>query len=102
MDKLFYNGKIRTLNHSGAVVQAVGVKDGRVAFIGTNEEAAEIACEEKIDLRGRLMLPGFVDSHLHMLHYAFVEKSVKLFDCTSVEDCLAAAEKRLKARGKSR
>ena len=99
MDKLFYNGKIRTLNHSGAVAQAVGVKDGRVAFIGTNEEAAEIACEEKIDLRGRLMLPGFVDSHLHMLHYAFVEKSVKLFDCTSVEDCLAAAEKRLKSQG---
>lgn len=99
MDKLFYNGKIRTLNEDDRIVQAVGVKDGRIAFIGTNEEAAEIACEEKIDLQGRLMLPGFVDSHLHMLHYAFVEKSVKLFDCTSVEDCLAAAEKKLKSQG---
>lgn len=99
MDKLFYNGKIRTLNDDDSVVQAVGVKDGRIEFIGTNEEAAEIACEEKIDLQGRLMLPGFVDSHLHMLHYAFVEKSVKLFDCTSVEDCLAAAEKKIKSQG---
>ena len=41
------------------------------------------------------MLPGFVDTHMHMLHYAFVERSVKLFDCTSVEEMLAAAKKRL-------
>lgn len=32
---------------------------------------------------------------MHMLHYAFVERSVKLFDCTSVEEMLAAAKKRL-------
>ena len=43
----------------------------------------------------RLMLPGFVDTHMHMLHYAFVERSVKLFDCISVEEMLAAAKKRL-------
>ena len=36
MDKLFYNGKIRTLNEDDRIVQAVGVKDGRIAFIGTN------------------------------------------------------------------
>ena len=41
-----------------------------------NEEAEKIACEEKVDLGGRLLLPGFVDTHLHMLHYAFVERSV--------------------------
>ena len=40
------------------------------------------------------MLPGFVDTHMHMLHYAFVERSVKLFDCTSVEEMLAAAKKK--------
>ena len=42
----------------------------------TYEEAAAIECADRIDLQGRLMLPGFVDSHMHMLHYAFVEKSV--------------------------
>ena len=88
MDRIFYNGVIRTLDDNNTVAEAVGVKDGKIAFIGTNEEAAAMDCGEKIDLQGRLMLPGFVDTHMHMLHYAFVEKSVKLFDCKSVEDAI--------------
>ena len=59
----------------------------------TDKEAEAFSCKKRIDLKGRLMLPGFVDTHMHMLHYAFVERSVKLFDCTSVEEMLAAAKK---------
>ncbi len=95
MDKIFYNGTIRTLDDNHTVVQAVGIKDGKIAFLGTNEEAEKIECIEKINLQGRMMLPGFVDSHMHMLHYAFVEKSVKLFECRSVEEALDLAKKRL-------
>ena len=95
MDKLFYNGKIRTLDDNNTVAEAIGVKDGKIAFVGSNEEAKNLDCAEKVDLQGRLLLPGFVDSHMHMLHYAFVEKSVKLFDCKSVEDCLKLAADRL-------
>lgn len=95
MDKIFFNGRIRTLDDAGHVAEAVGVENGKIVFVGTNEEAEKIACEEKVDLGGRLLLPGFVDTHLHMLHYAFVERSVKLFDCTSVEEMLDAARKRI-------
>lgn len=95
MDKILFNGCVRTLDDAGTTAEAVGIKDGKISFVGTNEEAEKLECKEKIDLDGRLVLPGFVDSHLHMLHYAFVEKSVKLFDCKSVEDALAAARKRL-------
>lgn len=95
MDKIFYNAKVRTLDDKNSVAEALGIKDGKIAFIGSNEEALSLQCEEKVDLGGRLLLPGFVDSHLHMLHYAFVEKSVKLFDCKSVEDCLNLAKARI-------
>ena len=95
MDTIFYNGIIRTLDDSNTVFEAVGITDGKISFLGTNEEAAHVSCETKIDLQGKLMLPGFVDSHMHMLHYSFVEKSVKLFDCKSVEDALELARKRL-------
>lgn len=95
MDKILFNACIRTLDDKNTVAEAVGIQDGKIAFVGTNEEAAQIACEEKVDLQGRLLLPGFVDSHMHMLHYAFVEKSVKLFDCTSVEEMLERAKNRL-------
>lgn len=95
MDRIFFNGHIRTLNDENTVAEAVGVKDGKIAFVGTNAEAEKLDCGERIDLQGRLLLPGFVDSHMHMLHYAFVEQSVKLFDCKSVEEMLDAARERL-------
>ena len=95
MDKIFYNGKIGTQDDHDTFAQAVGIKDGKIAFVGSNEEAAALSADERIDLNGRLMLPGFVDSHLHMLHYAFVENSVKLFDCTSVEELMDLARTRL-------
>lgn len=98
MDKIFYNGKIHTLDDADHVVEAVGITGGKISFLGTTEEALSLEAAEKMDLNGRLMLPGFVDAHLHMLHYAFVENSVKLFDCRSVEDMLAAAGKRLAQR----
>ena len=98
MDTIYYNGRIRTLDDNDCVAQAVGVQDGKIVFIGSNEEAAKIECGTRVDLKGRLMLPGFVDSHLHMLHYAFVEKSVKLFDCQSVESILDRVKERIDQR----
>lgn len=96
MDKIFFNGVIKTLDSNDHVYEALGIKDGKIAFLGTTEEALTMECHDKTDLQGKLMLPGFNDSHLHMLHYAFVENSVKLFDCTSVEEMLELAENRLK------
>ena len=101
MDQIFFNGKVRTLDDDNHIADAIGVKDGKIAFIGSNTQAQEFDCKEKIDLGGRLLLPGFVDSHLHMLHYAFVEQSVKLFDCKSVEECLDRVKNKLeKQEGK--
>lgn len=98
IDIIYYNGKISTLDDADTFYEAVGVTGGKVAFLGTTEDALNLKAEVKIDLKGRLLLPGFVDSHLHMLHYAFVENSVKLFDCRSVSDMLSAAGKRLSQR----
>ena len=95
MKKLLFNGCIRTLDDKNTIAQSVGMENGKIIFVGTNEEAKAYEWDEKTDLDGRLLLPGFVDSHLHVLNYAFVEKSVKLFECRSVEDALALAKERL-------
>lgn len=89
MDKIFYNGKISTLDNQDSFAEAIGVEDGKITFIGTTQEALNLEADVSINLKGKLMLPGFVDSHLHMLNYAFVEKSVKLFACKSVDDILS-------------
>lgn len=84
MEKIFFNGCIRTLDDAGCVAEAVGTK-GKIAFIGTNEEAQKIPCEEKTDLQGRLLLPGACGYTSPHATLCVVERSVKLFDCKSVK-----------------
>jgi len=52
---------------------ALLVLDGRLVAVGTRakiEALPEAAAAEKLDLRGRVVLPGFVDSHTHLIHAA--------------------------------
>ena len=47
--------------------QALAVRDGRIVYIGTNEQADKLAgpSTDVIDLRGRMVMPGIVDGHFH-------------------------------------
>ena len=76
MDLLFYNGVIHTMDVEERVVEAVGVTDGKISFVGSNEEAAKLDAAEKIDLGGKLMLPGFIEGHMHLCSYAFTNHNV--------------------------
>jgi len=52
---------------------AVLVREGRIAAVGTRREVerrSEAKTAEKLDLAGRVVLPGFVDSHTHLIHAA--------------------------------
>ena len=81
-DLILVNGKVVTVDSSGSVAQAVAVKDGRIVKAGTNDEVLLLASESArvIDLRGRLLLPGFIDSHEHCIRKGMRGDWV---DCTS-------------------
>jgi predicted amidohydrolase YtcJ len=66
-DLILRNGKIWTVNPAQPVAQAVAVKQGRIVAVGSNLQidALQGADTQVVDLRGRLMLPGFHDSHVH-------------------------------------
>lgn len=61
----FYNGVVYTADEKLPQVQAFVVRDGR--FISVANDADVRACANKIDLRGRCVIPGLVDSHCHIL-----------------------------------
>jgi hypothetical protein len=65
--KAFINGKIYTVNESQPYAEAVIVERNKIKFVGSTREARKQidASTEVIDLEGKLMLPGFNDSHLH-------------------------------------
>lgn len=67
--KLFYNGKILTMNDGAPFAEYVLTEGEKILDVGCGQQAAQYLAEgaEPVDLQGRMMLPGFIDSHLHML-----------------------------------
>ena len=66
-EKLIYNAVILRIS-SDEKAEAVAFKNGRITFVGSTEEgkARNIPPENCIDLKGKTLIPGFNDNHLHI------------------------------------
>ncbi|MDQ7820563.1 MAG: amidohydrolase [Armatimonadota bacterium] len=70
--KIFTGGRIYTLDPARPVAEALAVRDGRIVAVGASAELARAwAGAARVDLGGRTVLPGFVDSHIHLAGYGF-------------------------------
>jgi predicted amidohydrolase YtcJ len=63
------NGKVVTVDNENTIAEAVAVKDGKIIKVGKSAEIKSLEGEstEIIDLKGRLLLPGFIDTHEHCI-----------------------------------
>src|SRR4030042_1465921 len=68
-DLVLINGKIIMVDPEFSTAQAVAVKGGRVQAVGSTEEIRRLAGKgtEVVDLKGRTVMPGLYDSHLHVV-----------------------------------
>ena len=66
VDLLLHNGKIFTADALLSTYSAVAVRDGRIAALGWDDLAERYRAARTIDLGGRLVLPGFIDTHIHI------------------------------------
>ncbi len=82
-DKIFFNGPIITSNRHNDILDAVAVKENRIVYAGNGEDVKAFKDQdtEMVDLKGRSMIPGFVDSHLHFALYGM--KQGPIIDVTS-------------------
>jgi predicted amidohydrolase YtcJ len=72
VDLLITNGNFYTLDERMPEAQAVAVKNGRIAAIGTNREInSQFVGKNSLDLRGAFVLPGLIDGHGHMSKLGF-------------------------------
>ena len=71
--KAFINGKVYTVNEKQPLAEAVLIEGNKIKFVGSTEEVKKLIDEstEVIDLNGRLMLPGFIDDHVHFTSGGF-------------------------------
>ena len=65
---IFYNGKVLTVDPNSRIAQAVAVRGNRIAAVGTNDEVLRLAGSNtlRIDLKGKTMTPGLINTHVHM------------------------------------
>jgi predicted amidohydrolase YtcJ len=70
-DMVLVNGDILTVDRADSVQEAVAVKDGLIGQVGTYNEISERigSTTEVVDLKGKTVTPGIIDSHLHLMIY---------------------------------
>lgn len=88
-DKIFYNGKFYTMAQEGETVEAVAVYDGKIVAAGSNEEVRKEGAKEYIDLKGRSVLPGMADTHMHLYSDCLAQEVIKLSDIHSFSELKA-------------
>ena len=72
-DMVLVNGKIVTVDKSFSVQEAVAIRDGKILAAGPTSNIRALAGAETkvIDLKGRAVIPGLIDSHIHFLRAGF-------------------------------
>ncbi|UCD58914.1 MAG: amidohydrolase family protein, partial [Candidatus Hydrogenedentota bacterium] len=87
MDLFLKNANVITMDPGDARAAAVAVKWGKVFRVGTDEEIAGLAGldTKTIDLMGKTVLPGFIDTHNHLSFYGYLVSSVDCRAASGVE-----------------
>ena len=69
-DRIFFGGDVITMDDAYPASQAVAIADGKVLAVGSQNDvmAHKGPSTEMVDLRGRTMLPGFLDGHSHFIN----------------------------------
>jgi len=79
-DSIYYGGAILTMEDADPTVEAVIVKSGKITFTGKKAEADKLVDDKTkiIDLKGKTLLPGFIDAHGHITSRAGMMQAVDL------------------------
>lgn len=81
-DLVLFNGKVFTAEPGQGLVQAVAVQDGKILKAGSNAQinALADARTQRIDLAGKVLMPGMIDTHSHPVVAAFDSMRANLLD----------------------
>ena len=88
MKTAFINGKIYTVNDKLTIAEAVLIEANKIVFVGSNNDMLKLidAATNVIDLKGKLMLPGFIDNHVHFITGGFYLLGIDLRPANSTKE----------------
>jgi predicted amidohydrolase YtcJ len=90
-DQVFINGTVYTVDESNPKVEAVAVKDGLILAVGTSAEIRGYVAEttEVIDLLGKTMTPGLIESHAHLMGIGYNKLELDLMYVKTYDELVA-------------
>ncbi len=96
-DLILFNGRVHTMDRHNTVVGAVAVRNGRIIALGKDDDVTELAGPETelLDLRGRVVIPGLFDGHLHLLERGIDLTWIRLHECDSVAEMVSLVRERV-------
>ncbi len=94
VDLILVNGQIRTQDPKHPVAEAAAIGRGRILAVGDDKEIKPLAGRETetIDLKGRLVIPGILDTHFHFYDWAIARRQVKLARIKNFPELMAKME----------
>ena len=86
-DVIYVNGRVYTANSAFSTAGAVAVKNGKILWAGTDDQVKKYqgSGTRVVDLEGYTVLPGLIESHIHMLLYGAKLLSVDCFGKTKAQ-----------------
>jgi predicted amidohydrolase YtcJ len=87
---ILFNGTIATQDPAKPHARAVAIGQAGILAVGGNDDILHLAAAgtETIDLDGRLVVPGFIDTHIHFYEWSLKRQGVKLDDLGCLEELL--------------
>ncbi|MDR7435515.1 MAG: amidohydrolase [Armatimonadota bacterium] len=97
---VFYNAHVYTLDKTRPRAEAIALRGERIIAVGASADLrAAFPSFRHIDLEGRVVLPGFVDSHVHLLDFALGQRGIDLSMARSLGEATARLAEGLEGDG---
>lgn len=96
MKTLLYNAEVITVNDNNDIVDALLFENNTILFAGSYEDALKL-CEpdtKKIDLAGKTVLPGFIESHAHILTKLVISPGIDMSKVSGIK-CIKDVQDRI-------
>jgi predicted amidohydrolase YtcJ len=97
-DLVFLNGEVITVDSDFSIKEAVAILDNKIIGTGTNEEIHDYISDQThlINLKGRSLLPGFIDAHLHIAEFGLTKLAFDVREVESIEEMVASLKQKVK------
>lgn len=100
-DLILFNGKIITVDKAFSIKETLAIKNEKIVFAGSKSDLRNqcLPASQEIDLKGLTVIPGIIDTHIHMMAIGLEKQKVSLANTCTISDVLGIIGNECKKAG---